>query len=88
MTYQQFIEKIKRVAPTLRETEIKIMLEAAQRTFCDDTHILDGQWTFNTESGRMYYPIDEQCVAITQADRGTQLMLRHVGGIDSIIIQN
>ena len=88
MTQQQLIEKITRIAPTLREKEIRIMLNAAQRTYCDDTHILDGQWTFNTESGRMYYPIDEQCVAITQADRGTQLMLRHVGGIDSIIIQN
>ena len=88
MTEQQFIEKIMRVAPTLRETEIIIALNAAQRAFCDDTHILEGQWTFDTEDGRMYYPIDKQCVAITQADRGTQLMLRHVGGIDSIIIQN
>lgn len=88
MTYQQFIEKIQRVAPTLRETEIRIMLDDAQRSYCDDTHILEGQWTFDTEPGRMYYPFDKQCVAITQADRGTQLMLRHVGGIDTIIIQN
>ena len=84
MTQQQLIEIIKRRARQMSEPEMRIRLNDAQRAYCDETHILLGQWRFTTQSGRMYYPIDSNCVAIRQADYNAELMDELVGGTHNI----
>lgn len=84
MTQQQMMEIVKRRAARMSEPEFRIRINDAQRAFCDETHILLGQWRFNTQSGKMYYPIDSKCIAIRQADYGAELMDELVGGIHNI----
>ena len=87
MTQQQLIEIIRSKAPRMKEAEARIRLIDAQKAYCDETHILLGQWRFTTESGRMYYPIDPGCVAIRQADYNAELMDELVGGTHNIPLQ-
>ncbi|KKL79412.1 hypothetical protein LCGC14_2015130, partial [marine sediment metagenome] len=54
MTQQQLIEIIRSRAPRMKEAEARIRLIDAQKAYCDETHILLGQWRFTTQSGRMY----------------------------------
>lgn len=69
------------------EGEIRTRLNIGQRAYCDETHILLGQWRFTTQSGRVYYPIDSKCVAIRQADYNAELMDELVGGTHNIPLQ-
>ena len=71
----------------MKEGEVRIRLNDAQRSYCDETHILLGQWRVETQSGRMYYPIDSGCVAIRQADYNAELMDELVGGTHNIPLQ-
>ena len=87
MTQQQLMEIIKRRAPLMGGAEMIIRLNDAQKAYCDETHILLGQWRFETQSGRMYYPIDSKCVAIRQADYNAELMDELVGGVHNIPLQ-
>ncbi len=87
MTQQQLIEFIRRRVPELLEKEIRLRLSDAQDSFCEETHILEGQWRFTTENGRMYYPIDPKCVAIRQADYNNELMNKLVGVKHNVRLQ-
>ena len=82
------IEIIRRKRPAYLVNELRIRLNDASDDFCDETEILEGQWRFSTASGQMYYTLPEDCVGVKQADLGTQLMNRRVGGIDTILIQD
>ena len=84
MTQQQLMEIIKGRASRMSEPEMRIRLSDAQKAYCDETHILLGQWRVETQSGRMYYPIDPGCVAIRQADYNAELMDELVGGTHNI----
>ena len=87
MIQQQLMEIVKRRAPDMLEGEMRTRLNDAQKAYCDETHILLGQWRFTTQSGRMYYPIDDRCVAIRQADYNAELMDEFVGGMHNIPLQ-
>lgn len=87
MNTQQMIEKIRRIAPELGETEILISLESGSKEFCENTTILNGKFQLTTEPNIMYYTLDEQCIAVEQADYNNQLMSEFVGNVDLIEIQ-
>ena len=87
MTYQQMFEKARKRVPGLGEIEFLSAINEAQRKFCDRTHILEGQWQFETKDGVMFYPLDKQCIAVEQADHAGQLMDEFGGNTRNIELQ-
>ncbi len=86
MNYQQIVERIRRAAPTLLEPEILSLLNEGQDMFCEETGILEGEWTFQT-NGDMFFPIDSRCATISQVDFAGQLMNEFGGDAGNVELQ-
>lgn len=68
MTQQQMIEAFKRHAPELTEVEIREKLQDASDMFCEETKILEGQWSFTTNPSQMYYDFDDRCIGVFEVN--------------------
>ena len=73
MTQQQLIEAIKRHAPELGEPEIREKLDEVSDMFCEETRVLEGQWSFTTNPSQMYYDLDDRCIGIFEVNYESKL---------------
>ncbi len=55
MIQQQMMEVIRRHTPELNESEIRSRMNDASDMYCEETRILEGQWSFTTQPDQMYY---------------------------------
>ena len=73
MTQRQWLEKIRRHAPELSEEEMRILWNEVSDRYCEETKILEGQWSFTTEPGQMYYDLDPECIGIFEVNYAGEL---------------
>ena len=83
MIQQQMLELFRRHAPELGEPELRSRLQDASDLFCEETHILWGQWSFQTTPNQMYYDLDDRCAAVDEVnyDGGVACLITNVHNI-------
>lgn len=85
MTQLQLIEKIKRHAPELTETEIRAGLNEISDLYCEETKVLEDQWAFTTNAGQMYYDLDERCVGVYEVNLAGEVC-DEIGDVNQILL--
>ena len=73
MTQRQMMETLKRHMPDLQEGEIRSRMNDASDMYCAETRILEGQWSFTTKPGQMYYDLNPECIGILEVNYGGKL---------------
>ena len=68
MIQRQMIEVIKRHAPELSEEEIRDKMNMNSDAYCEETKILEGQWSFTTNPGQKFYDLAPDCVAVQEVN--------------------
>jgi hypothetical protein len=68
MTVKHLMELVKRHDPSISEKELILRLNNASRSFCQETNINQGAWTFSTAVDQRYYPIADNIVQIDSVD--------------------
>ena len=68
MTQRQMIEIFKRHAPELSEPEIRDKININSDAYCEETKILEGQWSLATNPGQKFYDLDPECVAVQEVN--------------------
>lgn len=94
MTQQQLIELIQVHHPDLGETELRLLLNQAQREFTDRTNLgLETSDTFSTDGSAMYYEMnstnlgsitntDDDVIEITRIDYDGEPVSRLVNALE------
>ena len=67
------IEVIKRHTPDLNEGEIRDRMNNVSDMFCEETRILEDQWSLTTKPNQMYYDLDSGCIGIFEVNYNGKL---------------
>lgn len=67
MTQKQMVEIIKRHVDW-QEGEIRDRMNMISDAYCEETKILEGQWSFLTNPGQTFYDLDPECIAVQEVN--------------------
>ena len=69
LTYDQMMERIRKVIPKASPEDMKLYINEGSDTFCEETEILEEDFPpITSVASQMFYDIDPRCLGVRQVD--------------------